>query len=274
MEECMPWLGCKEMANEVTVQKKIGGGALKTVYLATWRDYTVAYSNLTKMGYRRDFHNDVEKLRKLQHSSHIVTLVGSCNTTLLTEYHRLGPANHIETILKSKNFSKFNDVRTRFNLSLSFVEAIHFLHNSPIGTLVMCDQHHLLKTLSQYLITEDFNIVVNDLDSLKEVNSTAQLLIRCRQRQLRPGFVSPEELWPFENETFDGSRLPYYDEKTDIWKIPNVVNYLLGKVNGSDVVRSHLFKVHRRCQNRDPKQRPSANVLLEEYKRVRNLLFT
>eukprot|EP00058_Branchiostoma_floridae_P011446 XP_002596934.1 hypothetical protein BRAFLDRAFT_215921 [Branchiostoma floridae] len=274
MKECMPWLGCKEISNEVTVLGKIGEGNLKTVYLATWRDYTVAYSNLTNVRhFISSFQHDVEMLRKLQYSSHVVTLVGSCNTTFLTELHRLGSTNNIETIFKRRDFSKLNNVRTRFNLSLSFVEAIHFLHNSPIGTLVICDSQDLKKTLSQYLVTEDFNLVANDLDSLREVNSKEKLFIRCRQRQLRPGFVSPEELWPFENETFDGSRLPYYDEKTDIWKILNVVNYLLGNVNGSDVVRSHLFKVHQQCQDRDPKQRPNAKVVLDEYKRVRNLLF-
>ncbi|XP_066278039.1 protein O-mannose kinase-like [Branchiostoma lanceolatum] len=273
METCMPWLGCKDISNEVTVQHMLGQGAVKQVYKATWRGHTVAYSNLTQQTFLQDFLHGVEMLRNMQQTSHAVQLVGSCHTTLLTEYYRLGSAENIETILESEEFSKFNNIRIRLNIALSYLEAINFLHNSPVGTRVMCDSNDLFKTLSQFLITEDIKLVLNDLDALPEVNPEAQLFVKCGTREIVSDFVAPEQLWPFENEPFEDSRMPSYDEKTDIWKIPTVVDYLLGNVDGSDVVRLHLFKVHQQCQNMDPKQRPSAKVLLGEYKRVRNMLF-
>ncbi|XP_019614367.1 PREDICTED: protein O-mannose kinase-like [Branchiostoma belcheri] len=273
METCMPWLGCKEITNEVTTQRRIGRGGHKKVYKAIWRNRTVAYSNLTKPAYLKFFSRNIEMLKTLQHPS-VLQYVGSCNTTLLTEFYQLGSADFIENILKSNAYSKFNNVRTRFNMALSYLECIHFLHNSPVGTRVMCDSNNVHKTLSQFLITQDFKLVLGDLDWIPEVNHEAHHFIKCRRGRTWSDFVAPEELWPFENETYDYSRMPPYDEKSDIWKIPGVFDHLLGNVNGSDVVRLHLFKVHHQCQNRDPSQRPTTNVLLEEYNRVKNMPFS
>ncbi|XP_078699608.1 protein O-mannose kinase-like [Branchiostoma floridae x Branchiostoma belcheri] len=274
METCMPWLGCKEITNEVTTLERIGSGGIKKVYKATWRNHTVAYSKLKmpapdKLVY---FLRNIEMLKTLQHPS-VLQYVGSCNITLLTEFYQLGSANFIEYILKTK-YSKFNNVRTRFNMALSYLEAIHFLHNSPLGTRVMCDSTTLYKTLTQFLITQDLKLVLSDLDWIPEVNHKANLFIKCRKGRTWSDFVAPEELWPFKNETYDYSRMPSYDEKSDIWKIPGVVDNLLGNVTGSDVVRSHLFKVHQQCYNREPRQRPTTKVLLEEYNRVKNMLFS
>ncbi|XP_019614339.1 PREDICTED: protein O-mannose kinase-like [Branchiostoma belcheri] len=275
METCMPWLGCKEVTDEVTTLHKIGSGFVKKVYKAIWRNHTVAYSKLTKMAPVKleYFSRDIKMLKTLQHPS-VLQYVGSCNTSLLTEFHEFGSANSVEEILKSNEYSKFNNVRTRFKIALSYLQAIHFLHNSPIGTRVMCDSHKLQKTLTQFLITQDFKLVLSDLDFIPEVNHEANLFVKCRHKRIMSGFVAPEQLWPFGNETLDYSRMPPYDEKTNIWKIPRVVDYLLGNVNGSDVVRSHLFKVHQQCHNRDPRQRPTTKVLFEEYNRVKNMLFS
>ncbi|XP_078573431.1 protein O-mannose kinase-like [Branchiostoma floridae x Branchiostoma japonicum] len=262
METCTPWLGCKEISDDVTIQNKIAQGAVKKIYKATWRGHTVACSNLSNTAYLQDFLHGVEMLRNMQHTSHVVQLVGSCNTTLLTEYCRLGSAFHINAILDRTS----SDVRTRFNVAMSYIEAIHFLHSSPVGTRVMCDSYNLLHALSQFLVTEDLRLVLNDLDDIPEVNPEENVFVKCKRKQIKSPFNAPEQRSPFENEPFEDS--------TDIWKIPLVVRHLLGKVNGSDVVSSHLFQVHQRCRKRDPKQRPSAKVVLKEYKRIRNMLFS
>ncbi|KAI8496941.1 hypothetical protein Bbelb_255960 [Branchiostoma belcheri] len=71
METCMPWLGCKEITNEVTTLERIGSGGIKKVYKATWRNHTVAYSKLKmpapdKLVY---FLRNIEMLKTLQHPS-------------------------------------------------------------------------------------------------------------------------------------------------------------------------------------------------------------
>ena len=55
-------------------------------------------------------------------------------------------------------------------LALGTVDFLDFVHPSPLGTLVMCNSSNLSKTLSQYLLTTNSNIVLNDLDTLPLVN--------------------------------------------------------------------------------------------------------
>ncbi|KAI8502615.1 hypothetical protein Bbelb_193170 [Branchiostoma belcheri] len=71
METCMPWLGYKEIADEVTTLHKIGSGFVKKVYKAIWRNHTVAYSKLTKMAPVKleYFSRDIKMLKALQHPS-------------------------------------------------------------------------------------------------------------------------------------------------------------------------------------------------------------
>ncbi|KAI8481528.1 hypothetical protein Bbelb_407340 [Branchiostoma belcheri] len=67
METCMPWLGCKEITNEVTIKLNIGSGTVKKVYKAVWRNHTVAYSRLKNTTYFEDFSEGIEMLKTLQH---------------------------------------------------------------------------------------------------------------------------------------------------------------------------------------------------------------
>ncbi|XP_078617723.1 protein O-mannose kinase-like [Branchiostoma floridae x Branchiostoma japonicum] len=108
MEACLPWLRCGEIAAEVAVRELCDWGGIKKVYRATWRGHTVAYLNLTRKHFPwRDFFlNHVTMLQRLQ-SGHVVQLVGWCNTTLVTEYHRFGSADRIEAVLSSGEFSRF-----------------------------------------------------------------------------------------------------------------------------------------------------------------------
>eukprot|EP00058_Branchiostoma_floridae_P025038 XP_002610528.1 hypothetical protein BRAFLDRAFT_65695 [Branchiostoma floridae] len=79
METCMPWLGCQEMSDEVTVQNMFARGKRKKVYNATWRGHTVAYSNLSNTRYTPHFLRDVEMLRNMQPTSHVVQLALNCD---------------------------------------------------------------------------------------------------------------------------------------------------------------------------------------------------
>ena len=66
--------------------------------------------------------------------------------------------------------------------------------------------------------------------------------------------------------------MPTYDEKVDIWKIPPVVNRILGEVNGSIFVKRKLRKMMERCQAINPKKRPTASEVLLELLRVEQLI--
>ena len=119
-------------------------------------------------------------------------------------------------------------------------------------------------------MTSNFSLLVNDLDALPKVNRTKGQLIKCGHRQLHGDFVAPEQLWSRDDVAFNDAEMPGYDEKIDIWKIPDVCEHFLGNVPGADNLRFHLFKIHKQCKHMDPQQRPSAQDVVTEYERIQD----
>uniref|UniRef100_H3C7T0 Protein O-mannose kinase n=1 Tax=Tetraodon nigroviridis TaxID=99883 RepID=H3C7T0_TETNG len=269
MRACAPWLGC-HIRSQVRPLKLIGQGAMKQVYLAEWQGQKVALSRLTAREYLDDFLHGVSMLQALQ-GPLVVQLVGFCleDNTLVTEFHPLGLLN-LEAVLAQERYRRRNTWQARLRLALDYVSVLHFLHNSPAGRRVMCDSNSLEKTLSQFLLTSDFHLLANDLEALPEVDPSRGLLAKCGPRELTGDFVAPEQLWPHRNRgvAFSDRLMPGYDERTDIWKIPEVTRFLMGGVPGADLVHFHLFPVHERCKSRDPGQRPSALEVLRAYQAV------
>ncbi|XP_012511432.1 PREDICTED: protein O-mannose kinase [Propithecus coquereli] len=270
MKNCSPWLSCKELRTEVRQLKCVGEGAVKRVFLSEWKEQKVALSRLTSLEMRDDFLHGLQMLKSLQ-SKHVVTLLGYCedDNTILTEYHPLGSLSNLEETLSLSKYRRANTWQRRLQLAASYVSIIDYLHRSPLGTLVMCDSNDLPKTLSQYLLTSNFSIVANDLDALPLVSRSSGTLAKCGHRELRGDFVAPEQLWPFgEDAPFRDDLMPSYDEKVDIWKIPDVSGFLLGHVEGSDMVRFHLFDIHKACKSQTPAERPTAQDVLDTYQKV------
>lgn len=241
------------------------------VFLAEWRGQKVAVSMLTSLDYLDDFLHGVSMLEALQ-GPLVVQLVGFCSKehALVTEHHPLGSLLNLEQVLAQRAYKKLDTWQVRLRLALEYVSILHFLHNSPAGRRVMCDSNSLEKTLSQFLLTADLSVVVNDLDALPEVDSSRGLLVKCGHRQLSGDFVAPEQLWPHHraHEPFSEQLMPGYDEKTDIWKIPEVTRFLMGSVPGGDLVHFHLFHIHQRCKKEEPELRPSALDILNAYRDV------
>ncbi|KAM4625779.1 protein O-mannose kinase isoform 2-T2 [Polymixia lowei] len=271
MKNCSPWLQCPQINAEVHKLKLIGQGAVKQVYLSEWRGQKVALSKLSSPEYLEDFLHGLSMLEALQ-GPQVVQLVGLCpeEHSLVTEYHPLGSLLNLESVLAQDRHRQHDTWQVRLRLAVDYVSVLHYLHNSPAGHRVMCDSNSLEKTLSQFLLTSDFHLVVNDLDALPEVDASRGLLAKCGHRELIGDFVAPEQLWPFSDDglLFSDELMPGYDERTDVWKIPDVMRYLMGRVPGGDVAHFHLFQIHEECKRRDPQLRPSALDVLRVYKSV------
>ncbi|KAG7240890.1 hypothetical protein INR49_023464 [Caranx melampygus] len=261
MKNCTPWLECSQINTEVRKLKLIGQGAVKKVYLAEWRAQKVALSKLSSLDYLEDFLHGLSMLQTLQ-GPQVVQLVGFCleDHTLVTEHHSHGSLLNLDGVLAQEQHQQHNTWQTRLRLAMDYVSILHYLHNGPAGRRVMCDSNSLEKTLSQFLLTNDFHLVVNDLDALPEVDTSRGLLVKCGHRELTGDFVAPEQLWPFRDsgKPFSDELMPGYDERTDIWKIPDMTWFLMGRVPGGDLVHFHLFQIHDECKKEDPKLRPSA----------------
>ena len=134
----------------------------------------------------------------------------------------------------------------------------------------MCDSNGLAKTLSQFLITDDFHLVLGDLDALPKVTKNHKGLIKCGHRQLFGIFVAPEQLWPYTTKSFNDEEMPGYDEKTDIWKLPDVLYELLGDSRLSQRLKCRLFNKVRRCKAMLPQDRPTAKEMLSHFQKERD----
>lgn len=186
----------------------------------------------------------------------------------MTKYYKHGSLEHLDT-----QFTKWNiDITDQWNMRIQFVKdylsIMEYLHYSPIGTRVMCDTNDLQKTLSQFLITDNFRLIVNDLDALPEVVDNGT--IKCGHRELFGDFVAPEQLWPYgEDSSFTDEEMPGYNEKTDIWKIPNVLLFLLGNSTQASRLKMLLFNdLFRWCKTYDALQRPTVREVKLKFNKI------
>ena len=235
------------------------------VYLAEYKEWEVAYNSLLTPDYEEDFKHGLDMLVRLQPSLEVVQLIGYCKNTYITEYHKLQSAENALEVLQQEEYQKYDTLSTRFSWCIKYVHVLFFLHTSPAGTRVMCDSNDLQKTLNQYLLTADLDLVGNDLDALPLVNHSSNLKVKCGHHELFGTFVAPEQLWPFEDKPFSDKKMPPYDEKTDIWKIPDVFEHFIGDSPGSDSLRFTLYNIHKKCKSVDPTQRPTAEEVLVDY---------
>ena len=187
-------------------------------------------------------------------------------------YYKHGTLRFLDKLLRRPGLFHYNNIQTRFQLCVDYVRVLAYLHDSPIGVRVMCDTPFLEKLLDQYLITDDFHLVVNDVDGLEEVTKQGA----CHKRPANDSLQSPMEMesqgLPTAIEPLNFQLRPAYDEKIDIWKIPWVVEKLLGSVKWSSFAKSELQEIMEKCHAVDPRQRPSASEVLQEMLRVQELL--
>lgn len=259
MSGCHPWLTCSDI-EDLPVGELVGYGAVKHVYQTSWQNNTLAVAFVNNRKYINDFLHGIEILKKLGRTKLLVQLIGFCETApvYLTEYHPGGASVNVDRIFADSSYS----FSQRFQLCINYVRILSYLHNSPFGCFMMCDSSTLMKTLEQYLLTSSGNIVLNDVDAVTLVGEGGTI---CGHQELKGDFVAPEQKWPFPGEEYSAERMPPYSEKADVWKIPPVCNFFLGKSDVASVFRYHVHNIHKRCREPDPLQRPSATEVLKIY---------
>lgn len=279
--ECRSWLNCSQIALQVHATRRFHHGITKRVWHANWNGYQVVFINCSEKDAvkREQCSRGMHNMEKLQ-GKFVTRLIGSCPEKLqiVTMYYKHGTLRFLDNLLRSRRHRlyKYDNIQTRFQLTVEYLKVLDYLHSSPIGVRVMCDSPYLDKLLDQYLITDDFHVVVNDVDGLEEVTEEGG----CHKWQ-NVSFSSKGQLtkelaerlgWPNESEPLPFHLRPVFDEKIDIWKIPWVVEKLLGKVKGSSFAKNELRKIMEKCHAINPQQRPTANEVLQELLRVQQLI--
>ncbi|KAL9975561.1 hypothetical protein ACROYT_G012736 [Oculina patagonica] len=266
--KCEPLLNCSDIALQVQNRQRIRGGFTKNIWLADWKGHEVVYLKCKSEGVKTRCLRGMTRMEKLQ-SPFVTNLIGKCYEKLeiVTAYYKHGSAKTLNQLLRRPQFSNFNNIQTRFQLIVDYVKIMNFMHNSPIGTRVMCDTGNMGKLLSQYLITDDFHLVVNDLDNTPDVRQEDRILCNGLKRKGSGEWYAPEQRW---SDNLDLT--PKNNEKIEIWKVPAIVEKLLGEVDGSSFVTGKLERMLKRCQATNSKKRPTANELLQELLRVQKLI--
>lgn len=274
MLSCHTLLACEDF-KDIYIGKLLGFGAVKAVYHAKWKDFDVALSVLNDPHYEDDFLSGIKNIKEFQQNKFTIQAVGFCieEKMYLTEFHKNGDASKLEEVLQV--FPEVqNNALFRMGLCYNYAQILVSLHqpasadSTHILPRVLCDSNDLGKILSQLLLTDHLSLILNDMDALPTVVPGG---IKCGHQELKGNFVAPEQVWHLPVK-YDHRQMPGYDEKTDIWKSPSVCDHFLSGVRDGESVKRLLMPIHEKCKNVIPKDRPTANELLEFYAMIKDNL--
>ncbi|GFS16692.1 protein O-mannose kinase [Elysia marginata] len=275
MTDCHKLLRCSDIAQDLIITDQVlGEGAQKMVKKGLWQSKEVAVSFLKDQDYLNDFQHGLKMMQLFaeepgHRENRVVQLIGWCfenKPVIVTELHPLGAASGLPILLRGK-FHEQDSLLLRFRMCIEFVQILNILHTHYMGPRVLCDANYPEKALSQFLLSDNLSLVLNDMDALPLVDRQLGQLVKCGHRELQGPFVAPEQRWDFDKE-YDDLEMPHYDEKIDIWKIPDVCNFIIGDIYGASKIQLHLFNIHSKCKQAEPSKRPTAKEVLLFYKQI------
>lgn len=267
MHNCHAHLTCQDFEN-IAIGDKIAEGTVKYIHMATWLgSHRIVVSRLKHNQFKDDFEHNLNMLRSFAGSNLVAQFVGNCKNMIVTEYYANGNALNLDQVLDLKASSEQRTFNFCFELCKNYAAILAYLHNSPIGTRVMCDSNSLSKLLSQYLITDDLKLVVNDLDALPLVHVNKSGIL-CGHREVVGDIVAPEQKWPYSDRPFNEEDQPSYDERSDLWKIPDVCGWLLDVCRKDGVQLPQILNVLHSALKSAAKFRPTASQVLKSYNSI------
>ena len=179
--KCRPLLTCQDIEEQITyVDKVVAHGSFKQIKVGKYfydrenandlnnseNFYKVAYM----VGYRPPFFEGLNNLLEFQGYKSVIPVLGFCkkpegeDSIMITEF-----CDHadLETFInKSEDYKSF-DILGRMKLTLSFLKAFRFFHNSPLGATMMCATKAANMGLDQFLVSnENYEVLINDIDNL------------------------------------------------------------------------------------------------------------
>jgi len=257
MKFCYPWLNCNDIEN-IARHEKIGFGLVKDIFRGKWKSHNVTINLLSSPLYEKDFEFGLNMFKSLSPSPYLTQLVGFCDKKhiFITEYYKHNNAHNVLNVFAKAYM--LNACR-RLKLCINYAEILNFLHRSPIGTRVNCDSNDLFKLLTQLLLTDQYKLVLNDLDALPHVKENTT--ITCGSRPINTTFAAPEQRVGQNFKNFP----PSYDEKSDIWKAASLCEHFIGHEH---VIRYFVFDLHAKCKEINPLERPTASYMIYKYKEV------
>ena len=264
---CQPLLDCDAIGHEVTRKNLRYSLVHWQYYEADWNGYQVIYA---KFNILAKTSIDYRTVQALSPSGNILHLIGSCNERSVTLFATNWTFMEVGSQLNSvfTKHPRCNQCMVRLHLSISYIRVLLQLHAM---NATLCNSHSLSHLLSQFLVTDQYSLVLSAVDNLPQ-NTTGPIV--CKHRELKGNFVAPEQRWPHgATKIFNLPEQPKYDWMSDIWKVPNVVAAILN-TPACTAVMDYFIGIHLKCKAVDPRQRPTAAQLLVVYEYTWDALFT
>lgn len=304
MRRCRPWLDCDEIEDNIELtHKDVGNGLGKSFSKATFDGMPVAFvrtreDKLTSSRIVDRVRQGFDNLKMLQPHPRVTQLLGYCIagniTVMITE---LGTWGDLRQFMLTPEYHNFT-LAQRADVAVQVVDAIGYVHNSPTGSRINCDMNTVGQALAQFIVLEDYRIVLNDVDDLPKGDSRSKTKSQCIVGRHNingtadHSFEAPERRWPWPDKMpkqVDPEELesrlragedysagmelksPQVDEKSDIWKLPDLIEKIIGagitqeqdETNFKRVkaMMTHLKPIMRECKREQPEKRPSAKIV-------------
>lgn len=238
---------------------------MKRIYTANLQGNSVVIARVKRF----KFNQYLDSMVELQQTGIVAQLVGMCEEPawpeVVLQYHSLGSLLSVAQMP--------SDLDLRWRVVMSYLDVVEKLHNEvPRSPRVLCDASRTEITLSQFLLTDDFRVVLNDVDELIAASTDGK--VRCNCNIIRGGseFSDGGEgmgcLVPPEQKKC-GTNV-FYTEKIDIWKIPDITAAILGESDDSVNLWNHLYHIHQECKLDDPTLRPPIEFVVAKYREVQD----
>lgn len=290
MTQCRSWLNCEEISQLRNI-RHLAESEVKNVQLADWHRWKVVYTtprNLSSFDFvfNQTTRNVISL--SLDHSKHFTQLLGVCGYSTVVEYSPLGTLWNLEKIMKRTEVLKsYDNLATRFRMCYSLAEAFQFLLHTSLGVRVMADIDYWEKAFSQFLITNDLRVIMNDVDMLLSNGSYFDCRVNHPYTDFVPPEVNCEYLRTFDpveglNELLQidlfvkpvkGSEpLEFISQifhQYNIWKIPDFCNFIFADfLDSEETLRNDIDDVFAQCRNVKWFERPTADQVTHSLKLI------
>jgi len=209
MRNCRPWLDCDEIEEKIQLtHADVGNGLGKSFSKAVLEGLPVAFvrtrqDKLTSSRIVDRVRQGFENLKMLQPNPRITQLLGYCIagniTVMITE---LGTWGDLRQFMLTPEFHEFS-LAQRTDIAVQVVDAIGYVHNSPSGSRINCDMNTVGQALAQFIVLDDFRVVLNDVDDLPPGDSKSRIKSQCIVGRHNVNgtadhsFEAPERRWPW-----------------------------------------------------------------------------
>nr|XP_039259607.1 protein O-mannose kinase-like [Styela clava] len=173
-------------------------------------------------------------LLMLQPSPYVIQVIGFCeeppNSTVLTE--SCEKCADLNKILKrgQRSSSKRYSGQQRFEWATKIVGAFDYLHHGLGLPRLHCDLHFLPQAFNQFIVTKDHSLFMSDVDEIPQVDKKNGEYATCHREiggiMKQPHFIPPEQRYTAKEYKNKEPCKPV-DEKSDIWKIPDITRKLM-----------------------------------------------